>query len=186
MGNENLTQDGVAAFLDQWDGSEMGRRGGDEASDPRAAASDPMSEIDQRIADLRTMLDQGLAAGVGVGHSLGIHLRALEAGRSVWTLQPSPAAANALLTVHGGVIATLMDTAMGSAVYLGLPAGALYTTLELKVNFIRAVSLDADPLTCEATAVHVGRRTATAEATVTTAAGKLVAHGSCTCLVTPA
>ena len=144
------------------------------------------SEIVQRIADLKALLVQGLAAEMGVGHSLGVHLKALEVGLSVWTLQPSPAAANAMFTVHGGVIATLMDTAMGSAIYTKLPAGAVYTTLELKVNFIRSVSLDAELLTCEARPVHVGRRTATAEATVTAADGKLVAHGSCTCLVIPA
>jgi uncharacterized protein (TIGR00369 family) len=73
---------------------------------------------------------------------------------------------------------------MGSAVYTELPAGVFYTTLELKVNFVRSVSLTADRLTCEAKTVHVGRRTATAEGTVTRADGKLVAHGTCTCLLT--
>jgi len=143
-------------------------------------------EIDRRIADLRALLEQGLAEGVGVGHSLGIHLGSLEVGRTVWTLKPSPATANAMFTVHGGVLATLMDTAMGSAVYTALPPETYYTTLELKVNFVRAVTLTADLLTCEARAIHVGRRTATAEGTVTSAEGKLVAHGTCTCLVTPA
>ncbi|WP_374122025.1 PaaI family thioesterase [Frankia sp. AiPa1] len=138
------------------------------------------------MADLRALLEQGLAEGIGVGHSLGIQLTLLEIGRSVWTLRPSPAAANAMFTVHGGVIATLMDTAMGSAVYTRLPADSYYTTLELKVNFIRPVSLDGDIVTCEARAVHVGRRTATADAAVTSAQGKLIAHGSCTCLLTPA
>ncbi|MCM3882731.1 PaaI family thioesterase [Frankia sp. R82] len=138
------------------------------------------------MADLRLLLEQGLAEGVGVGHSLGIDLVTLDIGRSVWTFRPSPAAANAMLTVHGGVIATLMDTAMGSAVYTRLPADTYYTTLELKVNFVRPVSLTADLVTCEAKAVHVGRRTATAEASVVNTDGKLIAHGSCTCLVTAA
>lgn len=142
--------------------------------------------VDRRIADLHLLLEQGLADGIGVGHSLGIHLDTLEVGRSRWTMQPSPAAANAMFTVHGGVLATLMDTAMGSAVFTRLPADTYYTTLELKVNFVRSVSLTADPLTCEAKTVHVGRRTATAEATITAAGGKLVAHGTCTCLLTPA
>ncbi|MCL9794084.1 PaaI family thioesterase [Frankia sp. AgKG'84/4] len=138
------------------------------------------------MADLRTLLKQGLADGIGVGHSLGIHLGSLEVGRSVWTLQPSPAAANAMFTVHGGVLATLMDTAMGSAVFTALPADTYYTTLELKVNFVRSVALTGDLLSCTAKTVHVGRRTATAEATVTAENGKLIAHGTCTCLLTPA
>ncbi len=141
--------------------------------------------IETRIRDLRALLDQGIADGIGVGSSLGILAEVLEAGRTVWTLTPSPAAANAMFIVHGGVIATLMDTAMGSAVYTMLPDGALYTTLEFKVNFIRTLALDADPVSCEARTVHVGRRTATAEARVTGAAGAVIAHGSCTCLVIP-
>lgn len=154
-------------------------------SAPATDAGDA-SEIDRRIADLRALLEQGLSEGVGVGHSLGIHLGTLEVGRTVWTLQPSPATANAMFTVHGGVLATLMDTAMGSAVYTALPPETYYTTLELKVNFVRSVSLTADLLTCEARTIHVGRRTATAEGTVTGTDGKLIAHGTCTCLLTPA
>ncbi|KJE20292.1 hypothetical protein FF36_05413 [Frankia torreyi] len=144
------------------------------------------AEVAKRIDDLRVLLEHGLAEGVGVGHSLGVRVRTLEVGRTVWTLQPSPAAANAMFTVHGGVIATLMDTAMGSAVYTSLPADLFYTTLELKVNFVRSVNLDAAALECVGRTVHVGRRTATAEAQVTNSAGKLVAHGSCTCLLTAA
>jgi len=154
--------------------------------EPPSGDSEAVREVAKRIADLRALLEQGLAAGIGVGHALGIHLDTLEAGRSVWTLTPSPAAANAMFTVHGGVLATLMDTAMGSAVFTRLPADIYYTTLELKVNFVRPVSLTAPALTCVARTVHVGRRTATAECTVTGAGGKLVAHGTCTCLLTPA
>jgi acyl-CoA thioesterase len=143
------------------------------------------SSIEARLRDLRAVLDQGLADGIGVGSSLGILADVLEAGRTVWTLTPSSAAANAMLIVHGGVIATLMDTAMGSAVYTMLPDGALYTTLEFKVNFVRTLALDAETVSCEARTVHVGRRTATAEARVTDSAGALVAHGSCTCMVFP-
>jgi acyl-CoA thioesterase len=143
------------------------------------------SSIEARLRDLRAVLDQGIADGVGVGSSLGILADVLEVGRTVWTLTPSKAAANAMFIVHGGVIATLMDTAMGSAVYTMLPDGALYTTLEFKVNFVRTLALDADTVSCEARTVHVGRRTATAEARVTDSAGALVAHGSCTCMIFP-
>jgi acyl-CoA thioesterase len=137
----------------------------------------------QRLRDLREVVESGLAAGIGVGHSLGVLLESLEDGRAVWSLTPSPATANAMFVVHGGVLATLMDTAMGSAVFTKLPESVFYTTLELKVNFIRTVQLDGDRLTCVGQTIHVGKRTATAEARVTDPAGKLVAHGSCTCML---
>jgi acyl-CoA thioesterase len=143
------------------------------------------SSIEARLRDLRATLDRGIADGIGVGSSLGILADVLEVGRTVWTFTPSNAAANAMLIVHGGVIATLMDTAMGSAVYTMLPDGAFYTTLEFKVNFVRTLALDAEAVSCEARTVHVGRRTATAEARVTNSAGALIAHGSCTCMVFP-
>ncbi|MCK9902896.1 phenylacetic acid degradation protein [Parafrankia colletiae] len=151
----------------------------------RPGQADEAAETGQarRLRELTDLVSHGLTAGIGVGHSLGVLLSELGDGLSVWTLTPSPAAANAMYTVHGGVISTLMDTAMGSAVYTRLPDGMLYTTLELKVNFIRAVALDDEALTCVATAVHVGRRTATAEARVTNHAGALVAHGTSTCLL---
>jgi len=154
-------------------------------STPQTPDQTPDQAPDQRLVELCEQLEHGLAAGIGVGHSLGIHLADITAGRCVWTLTPSPAAANAMYIVHGGVIATLMDTAMGSAVYSAIPPGALYTTLELKVNFIRSVKLDGPLLRCEAETVHVGRRTATAQARVVDDGGALVAHGTCTCLVFP-
>ncbi len=138
-----------------------------------------------RLRDLRALVDYGVAAGIGVGHSLGVTLETLEEGRSVWTLTPSPRTANALYTVHGGVLATLMDTAMGSAVYAALPERTTYTTAELSTKFVRAVRLDDPEITCEASVLHLGKQTATAECRVVTVDGRLVAHGSCLCLVFP-
>ncbi|KAA9151243.1 PaaI family thioesterase [Amycolatopsis acidicola] len=139
--------------------------------------------VSKRVEELQALLTKGLTEGIGVGHSLGVMCADLGDGRTVYTLKPGLAQANAMLTVHGGVLSTLMDTAMGSAVFTQLPDQTVYTTLELKVNFVRPVSLDEGELRCEANTVHVGRRTATAEARIHNAAGKLVAHGSCTCLV---
>lgn len=139
--------------------------------------------VPQRISELQALLTRGLTEGIGVGHSLGVHCADLGDGRAVYTLKPSQAQANALLTVHGGVLSTLMDTAMGSAIYTQLPDNTAYTTLELKVNFIRAVALNDPELRCTATTVHIGRRTATAQADILSAEGKLVAHGTCTCLI---
>lgn len=140
---------------------------------------------DRRIAELHALLDQGLRDGVGVGASLGILVESLAEGRATYALSPSPATINALFTVHGGVLTTLMDTAMGSAVFTTLGDGALYTTLELKANFVRAVQADGKRLTCVGQTIYVGRRTATAEARITDPDGKLIAHGSCTCMIFP-
>ncbi len=85
--------------------------------------------------------------------------------------------------MHGGLAATLCDTAVGCAVHSTLPAGAGYTTLELKVNFIRPLSVDTGRVFCEGRVIHVGGRVATAEARVTDAAGKLYAHATTTCMV---
>lgn len=139
--------------------------------------------VAKRIEELQALLTKGLTEGIGVGHSLGVLCAELGDGRTVYTLKPTLAQANAMLTVHGGVLTTLMDTAMGSAIFTQLPDATAYTTLELKANFLRPVSLDDPELRCEAATVHVGRRTAMAEARVLNAAGKLVAHGTCTCLI---
>jgi acyl-CoA thioesterase len=137
----------------------------------------------RRIAELHTLLDQGIRDGVGVGSSLGILVESLTAGRAVYVLDPLPATINAMYTVHGGVLATLMDTAMGSAVFTCLDDGVYYTTLGLTANFVRAVRVGGERLTCVGQTTHVGRRTATAEARVTDPAGTLIAHATCTCMI---
>lgn len=140
---------------------------------------------DRRIQELKFLLNKGMTEGLGVGHSLGVTAADLGAGHTVYTLKPNTSQVNAMMTVHGGVLATLLDTAMGSAIFTMLPDATAYTTLELKVNYIRSVAVDDGELRCEANTVHVGRRTATAEGKIHNADGKLVAHGTCTCLIQP-
>jgi uncharacterized protein (TIGR00369 family) len=90
---------------------------------------------------------------------------------------------NPLGTVHGGWFCTLLDSAMGCAVHTTLAAGQGYTTLELKVNMVRALT-DAVPLVrAEGRVIHVGKQVATAEANLVDAAGKLYGHATCTCLI---
>ena len=137
----------------------------------------------RRIAELHTLLDQGIREGIGVGASLGILVESLSAGRAVYVLDPTPATINAMYTVHGGVLATLMDTAMGSAVFTCLGDGAYYTTLGLTANFVRAARAGGKRLTCVGQTTHVGSRTATAEARITDPAGTLIAHATCTCMI---
>ncbi|MGN2639768.1 PaaI family thioesterase [Nocardia takedensis] len=153
---------------------------GSEATD---AAPSTDSAVDRRVSELTAVFERGLRENLGVGASLGIRFESAGDGVTRYYLDPNPATINAMFTVHGGVLATLMDTAMGSAVFTRLGDGIAYTTLELKLNFIRPVTLDGSRLTCDAEVVHLGRRTATAEGKITDANGKLIAHGSTTILV---
>src|SRR6478735_6556331 len=90
---------------------------------------------------------------------------------------------NPIGSVHGGYAATLLDSAMGLAVQSALPAGSGYTTLEFKVSFIRGMTKDTGPVRTEGRTLNVGRRAATAEARITDAKGRLLAHATTTCLV---
>jgi uncharacterized protein (TIGR00369 family) len=138
------------------------------------------------LEQLRELLATGAEKGQGIGALLGMTVESLEPGRVVCALTPRPDFSNPLGTVHGGVMSTLLDSAMACAVHTSLPEGASYTTLELKVNFVRAVPLEGGRLVCEGTTVHVGRKVATAEGRITDANGRLVAHGTTTCMVFPA
>src|SRR5277367_2651447 len=90
---------------------------------------------------------------------------------------------NPIGSVHGGYAATLLDSAMGLAVHTMLPQGTGYTTLEFKLSFIRGMTGDSGVVRSEGRTLHVGRRTATAEARITDAEGRLLAHATTTCLV---
>jgi uncharacterized protein (TIGR00369 family) len=90
---------------------------------------------------------------------------------------------NPIGSVHGGYAATLLDSAMGLAVHSMLPPGSGYTTLEFKVSFIKGMTADTGAVRTEGRTLNVGRRTATAEARITDAKGRLLAHATTTCLV---
>src|SRR5580704_4439363 len=90
---------------------------------------------------------------------------------------------NPIGSVHGGYAATLLDSAMGLAIHAMLPAGTGYTTLEFKISFIKGMSKDTGPVRTEGRTLNVGRRAATAEARITDAKGRLLAHATTTCLV---
>ena len=104
-------------------------------------------------------------------------------GRVVISLDTRPDFANPSGTVHGGIAATILDSVMGCAVHTTLPAGVSYTTLELKVNYIRAARTDGQTLTATGTVIHSGRRIATAEGRVLDEHGKLIAHATTTCII---
>lgn len=106
-----------------------------------------------------------------------------EPGRAVFEMVPGQQHYNPIGSVHGGVALTLLDSAMGCAVHTLLERGVGYTTLEVKTNFVRPILADTGLIRCEGTVLHAGSRVATAEGRLTDAGGKLLAHGTTTCLI---
>jgi len=106
-----------------------------------------------------------------------------EPGRMVFQGIPGKAHYNPIGSVHGGWTAAMLDSAVGCAIHSKLPAGKGYTTIELKVNYIRAVTVEAGPLRAEGKVIHVGGQIATAEGRLFDANGKLYAHATTTCLI---
>jgi uncharacterized protein (TIGR00369 family) len=104
-------------------------------------------------------------------------------GVAVFQGTPGAEHYNPMGSVHGGYAATLLDTAVGCAIHSMLPSGKGYTTLELKVNYVRAMTAKTGPVRAEGKVVHVGGQTAIAEGRLTDAAGKLLAFATTTCLV---
>ena len=114
---------------------------------------------------------------------MGIRLVEVDKGRVVFAATAEERFYNGTGVAHGGFAATLLDTALGCAINTTTPAGKRFTTLELKVNLTRPLTIAAGEVRCEGVAIHVGGRTATAEARIVDRNGKLYAHGSTTCIV---
>jgi len=117
--------------------------------------------------------------------AMGFWMSEVELGRVVFTYEPSLEHYNPLGSVHGGVAATLLDSVMGCAVHSTLKAGVGFTTLEIKINYVRAISDKTGPVQAEGKVINVGSRVGTAEGRVVDGAGKLLAHGTTTCLIFP-
>jgi uncharacterized protein (TIGR00369 family) len=130
---------------------------------------------------------QGLADGSlplnTIAETLGYDITQAEAGRVVVTLMPTPAHLNPAGTVHGGLTATLLDSCMGLAIQSTLEKGVGSTTLEFKVSLVRAITPETGLIRAEGVVLNCGRRIGTAEGRVTDDKGRLLAHGTTTCLI---
>jgi uncharacterized protein (TIGR00369 family) len=115
--------------------------------------------------------------------TLGISLVEAADGRAVLEGSPAEWQYNQLATVHGGWLSALLDSALGYAVHTVLPAGRGFTTLDLHVRFVRAVTVAVSRLRVEAQVTHAGNRTVTAEGRVVGPDGKIYAIGTTSCLV---
>ena len=104
-------------------------------------------------------------------------------GWARFALTPGEHHYNPIGSVHGGVAATMLDSALGCAVHTTLEAGVRYTTVDLRVTFVRPLTATTGTVRCEGRVIHVGSRVATAEGRITDADGRLYAHGTATCLI---
>lgn len=118
-----------------------------------------------------------------IGETLDFLPIQIEHGLALFQGRPRLNHYNPLGTVHGGWIATLLDSAVGCAIHSTLPAGKAYTTLELKINFVRPLTHAVSLVRAEGRVIHAGRQVATAEGKLTAADGKLYAHATTTCLI---
>ena len=114
---------------------------------------------------------------------LGLRIVEAAEGRVVFAGTAAEAFYNGMGVAHGGWAAALLDSALGCAINTLMPPGRLFTTLELKINYTRPLTQAIGEVRCEARAIHVGKRTATAEARVVDGSGKIYAHGTTTCIV---
>jgi uncharacterized protein (TIGR00369 family) len=142
---------------------------------------------------LRTMSGMEMFAAIArgdlprpmIGGIMNMLPIAFEPGRFVFQGTPAIEHYNPLGVVHGGFAATMLDSCVGCAVHTMLPAGSGYTTLELKVNYIRAMTDKTGPVRAEGRTLSVGRQAAVAEGRLTDSSGKLLAFATTTCLVFP-
>jgi uncharacterized protein (TIGR00369 family) len=118
-----------------------------------------------------------------IGELMQMHVVAVDSGRITFSCRPDASMYNTLGMVHGGMVCTLLDTATGCALHTTLPEGVGYTTVEIKVNYLKAVTVASGTLTAVGTVVKAGSRIGFTEGKVTDASGKLVATATTTLLV---
>ncbi|MCD0417292.1 PaaI family thioesterase [Rubrivivax sp. JA1024] len=116
-------------------------------------------------------------------HLADFNFDVVDDGRVEMILNPHESQYNPIGSVHGGIIATVLDSVLGCAVHTRLPFGKGYTTLEIKVNYLRGITGETGPMRAVGRVLHLGSRTAMAEASLSDASGRLFAQASTTCLI---
>ncbi|MFD0304965.1 PaaI family thioesterase [Streptomyces sp. NPDC127119] len=120
-----------------------------------------------------------------IAAALGFALEEVEPGRAVFVLEPGEEHYNPIGSVHGGVYATLLDSAAGCAVQSLLPEGMAYTSLDLSLKFLRPITVDTGKVRAVGTVLNSGRRTALAQAELLDSTDRLLAHATSSCLLFP-
>lgn len=133
--------------------------------------------------DVLRAVAEGRLPGSPIAGLIGFRLVEAAPGRAVFEGTPGERHLNPMGGVHGGYAATLLDSCMGCAVHTVLAAGQSYTTLELKVSYVRGMTAATGPVRAEGSVLNAGRRAAFAEGRLLDASGRLMAHGTTTCMV---
>jgi uncharacterized protein (TIGR00369 family) len=156
---------------------------------PKHAANRTYGTVSAELRNTMSGLEfvQGLADGTlplnTIARTLGYDVAEAEMGRVVVTAAPGDAHLNPAGTVHGGFSATLLDSCMGLAIQSTLEKGFGQTTLEFKISLVRPITPETGPIRAEGVVLHRGRRVGTADGRITDGKGKLLAHGTTTCLI---
>ena len=171
----------------------MARRGVSTGALPSRIRSKPFGSSHVRCTPVilpSRSVTQAIIAGQlpnpPISELMGFHLAEVENGRAVFEGLPDFHHYNPIGTVHGGFAATLLDSALGCAIFSTIAKGDAWTTLELKFNLVRPLSKDTGPVRAEGRVVHRGRTVATSEGDLKDGAGKLYAHATTTCMIFPA
>ena len=136
----------------------------------------------QGLELLQGMID-GRFPSPPISELMDFRVSELGQGRAVFTGRPGRRHYNPSGTVHGGYAATLLDSAMGCAVHTLVPQGQGFTTLEIKVNYVRPMFEGVGEVRCEAAVINMGKTVATADGKLLDGKGRLIAHGTTTCMI---
>ena len=144
-----------------------------------------MAEGRRSLSGLEYMrqLQTGEREASGMARLMNMRLVEVSEGRAVFAVSPDERHYNGIGIAHGGLAATLLDSALGCAINTLMPAGRVFTTLEMKINFVRPMRRETGEVRCEARVLHAGSRVATAEGRILDTSGKLYAHGTATCML---
>ena len=161
------------------------------AADHRDTASNvgvvPMDRVlEQDGLSFLSKIADGSLPTPPMADTLDFRLTEVSEGRALFEGNPSYRHYNPIGVVHGGYAATMLDSALGCAVQTTCKKGEVYTTLELKLNLVRAITKETGKITAEARVLHRGRTVGTAEGYIRDAAGRLYAHATTTCMIFPA
>ena len=128
---------------------------------------------------------RGELPGVPIGDTLGFRVTEVERGRVLVTGRPDPRSYNLIGTVHGGWTASILDSALALSALSTLEANQAFTTVDIRINYLRPLTIETGEVRAEGRVLQGGRRLAYCEAKLTDAAGKLIAHGTGSCLILP-
>jgi len=157
-----------------------------ETANETIGPEEALAEL-KRLGGLKflTAIKEGRLPPPPIAELMDFRLEEVEEGRVVFAGTPHERVYNPIGSVHGGYAATLLDSCMSCAVHSRLEPGLGYTTLEFKVNLLRQISVKTGPVRAEGRVVHLGRQIGLSEGQIRDGEGRVLAHGTATCLVFP-